>query len=182
MMRLGHLGLRSRLHFSTRMTSQVVRPPLPPFNLADAEQKVRMAEDAWNSRDPEKVSLAYTEDCIWRNRDCFFQGRDAIVRFLREKWEKETEYRLIKELFAFEGHRIAVCFQYEFKDADTGSWYRAYGNENWDFAENGQMKRRQATRPSKYARVDRRFTWDLGPRPSDFPGLTDLDDQFGMLL
>ncbi|CAL1148544.1 unnamed protein product [Cladocopium goreaui] len=139
-----------------------------------------MAEDAWNTRDPEKVSLAYTEDCIWRNRDTFFQGREAIVRFLREKWDKETEYRLVKELFAFEGNRIAVCFQYEFKDATTGSWYRAYGNENWDFAENGQMKRRQASINNvAILEGERRFFWALGPRPSDFPGLTELEKQFG---
>lgn len=126
--------------------------------------------------------MAYTEDCIWRNRDTFFQGREAIVRFLREKWDKETEYRLIKELFAFEGNRIAVCFQYEFKDATTGSWYRAYGNENWDFAENGQMKRRQASINNvAILEGERRFFWALGPRPSDFPGLTELEKQFGCL-
>eukprot|EP00435_Cladocopium_sp_Y103_P050508 s236_g15.t1 len=163
--------------------SQLVRPPLPPYtNVADAVKKVQIAEDAWNSRDPEKVSLGYTEDCIWRNRDTFFQGREAIVRFLREKWEKETEYRLIKELFAFEGNRIAVCFQYEFKDATTGSWYRAYGNENWDFAENGQMMRRQASINNRaILEGERRFFWALGPRPSDFPGLTELEKQFGCL-
>ena len=174
---------RWRLPHATRWMSQVLRPPLPPFGLAEAEQKVRMAEDAWNSRDPEKVSLAYTEDCIWRNRDSFFQGREAIVRFLQKKWEKETEYRLIKELFAFEGHQIGVCFQYEFKDALDGSWYRAYGNENWDFAENGQMKRRQASINNvRIAEADRRFTWDLGARPLDFPGLKELEGKFGMLI
>ncbi|CAE7804979.1 bcas2 [Symbiodinium necroappetens] len=130
---------------SARAAAQLQRPPLPPFSREDAIKKVRMAENAWNTRDPETVSLAYTEDCVWRNRDAFFQGREAIVNFLRQKWEKEQEYRLIKELFAFEGNRIGVCFQYEFKDASTGIWYRAYGNENWDFAANGLMCRRQAS-------------------------------------
>ncbi|CAJ1358204.1 unnamed protein product [Effrenium voratum] len=147
----GHPGgrktniLRVWLKLGLWLDSRLARPPVPPFNLADAVKKVRMAEDAWNTRNPEKVSLAYTQDSVWRNRDTFFQGRDAIVSFLTAKWEREQEYRLIKELFAFEGHRIAVRFQYEFRDAATGQWYRAYGNENWDFAENGLMRRRQAS-------------------------------------
>ncbi|CAE7811240.1 bcas2 [Symbiodinium sp. KB8] len=152
---------------SARAAAQLQRPPLPPFSREDAIKKVRMAENAWNTRDPETVSLAYTEDCVWRNRDAFFQGREAIVKFLRQKWEKEQEYRLIKELFAFEGNRIGVCFQYEFKDASTGIWYRAYGNENWDFAANGLMCRRQASiNDVQIKESDRRFTWpELGKRP-----------------
>lgn len=140
-----------------------------------------MAENAWNTRDPETVSLAYTEDCVWRNRDAFFQGREAIVNFLRQKWEKEQEYRLIKELFAFEGNRIGVCFQYEFKDASTGIWYRAYGNENWDFAANGLMCRRQASiNDVQIKESDRRFTWpELGKRPEDFPSLSALYEIHG---
>eukprot|EP00439_Symbiodinium_sp_Y106_P027634 s6369_g3.t1 len=159
---------------SARAAAQLQRPPLPPFSREDAIKKVRMAENAWNTRDPETVSLAYTEDCVWRNRDTFFQGREAIVKFLRQKWEKEQEYRLIKELFAFEGNRIGVCFQYEFKDASTGIWYRAYGNENWDFAADGLMCRRQASiNDVQIKESDRRFTWpELGKRPEDFPSLS----------
>mmetsp|Transcript_26156 Transcript_26156/g.49108 ORF Transcript_26156/g.49108 Transcript_26156/m.49108 type:complete len:184 (+) Transcript_26156:49-600(+) len=165
----------------TRAASQLQRPPLPPFSHEDALKKVRLAENAWNTRDPETVSLAYTEDCVWRNRSDFFQGRSAIVDFLRKKWEKEQEYRLIKELFAVEGNRIAVRFQYEFKDASTGLWFRAYGNENWDFAESGHMSRRQAAiNDYQIKESDRRFTWpELGPRPDDFPSLTELEEVHG---
>ena len=120
------------------------RPPLPPFTSETATQKVRLAEDTWNSRDPDKVSLAYTPDSRWRNRAEFLQGRDAIVQFLRRKWDRERDYRLIKELWAFTGNRIAVRFAYEWHD-DAGSWFRAYGNENWEFDDNGLMRHRFAS-------------------------------------
>jgi nuclear transport factor 2 (NTF2) superfamily protein len=150
------------------------RPPLPPFTLETAKQKARMAEDAWNSRDPERVSLAYTEDSRWRNRSEFFTGRPAIVAFLKRKWEKELDYRLIKELWAFHESRIAVRFQYEWHDAE-GQWYRAYGNEQWEFDENGLMRRREASINDVPIRAeDRKFLWPAGPRPADYPGLTEL--------
>jgi hypothetical protein len=150
------------------------RPPLPPFTLETAKQKARMAEDAWNSRDPERVSLAYTEDSLWRNRSEFFSGRPAIVAFLKRKWEKELDYRLIKELWAFHESRIAVRFQYEWRDAG-GEWYRAYGNELWEFDENGLMRRREASINDVPIRAeDRKFLWPAGPRPADHPGLTEL--------
>ncbi|MGY4433989.1 nuclear transport factor 2 (NTF2) superfamily protein [Bradyrhizobium sp. F1.13.1] len=120
------------------------RPPLPPFTRETAAQKARMAEDAWNSRDPVRVSLAYTEDSRWRNRSEMFQGREAIVAFLTRKWEKEHDYRLIKDLWAFDENRIAVRFQYEWHDA-SGQWYRSYGNEQWEFDEHGLMRRREAS-------------------------------------
>ena len=120
------------------------RPPLPPFDLNGAKQKARMAEDAWNSRDPNKVSLAYTVDCVWRNRSEFIQGRDAIVQFLTRKWAMELDYRLIKELWTYRDRRIAVRFAYEWHD-DSGNWYRSYGNENWEFADNGLMQCRIAS-------------------------------------
>jgi uncharacterized protein len=151
------------------------RPPLPPFTAETAAQKVRMAEDAWNSRDPERVSLAYTEDSRWRNRAEFFQGRDQIVAFLRRKWAREIDYRLIKELWAFHGNRIAVRFQYECHD-DSGNWYRSYGNEQWEFDENGLMRRREASINDVLIRPeDRKFHWSSpGPRPAEHPGLTEL--------
>jgi len=151
------------------------RPPLPPFTRETAAQKVRMAEDAWNSRDPVRVAGAYTEDSRWRNRAEFFQGREAIVEFLTRKWHRELDYRLIKELWAFDGNRIAVRFQYEYRD-DSGNWYRAYGNENWEFDENGLMAWRQASiNDFRIEEKDRKFTWEKdGPRPEDFPGLTGL--------
>ena len=152
----------------------MARPPLPPFTRETAIQKVRMAEDAWNSCDPERVSLAYTEDSQWRNRAEFFSGRAKIVEFLTRKWQRELDYRLIKELWAFHDNRIAVRFQYEYHD-DSGNWFRAYGNENWEFDENGLMRKRQASIndvPIKQA--DRKFIWPQGPRPKDFPGLTEL--------
>ena len=150
------------------------KPPLPPFDRAAATQKVRMAENAWNTQDPVKVSLAYTADSIWRNRSDFFQGREAIVEFLTRKWEKEQSYRLIKELWAFDDFRIAVRFQYEWQDHDD-NWYRAYGNENWEFDENGLMRWRQASiNDVAIAEQDRKFLWPQGPRPDDFPGLTEL--------
>lgn len=150
------------------------RPPLPPFSFETATQKVRMAEDAWNSRDPERVALAYTEDSRWRNRAEFFSGRAAIVEFLRRKWARELDYRLIKELWAFHQNRIAVRFQYEFHDG-SGNWFRAYGNEQWEFDENGLMRRREASINDVPIReADRKFRWPLGKRPTDHPGLTEL--------
>src|SRR5580704_14119905 len=146
------------------------RPPLPPFTLESARQKVRGAEDGWNSRDPERVSLAYSEDSVWRNRSEFPRGRPAIVAFLTRKWNRELDYRLIKELWAFGENRIAVRFAYEYHD-DSGNWFRAYGNENWEFDESGLMRRRHASindRPINEA--DRKFHWDRsGPRPTDHP-------------
>lgn len=148
------------------------RPPFPPFTEETARQKVRMAEDAWNSRDPVRVSLAYTEASTWRNRSEFFVGREAIVEFLTRKWAKEHDYRLIKDLWAFHGNRIAVRFQYEWHD-ESGAWFRSYGNEQWEFDELGLMKRREASIndvPIKSA--ERRFLWAApGPRPADVPGL-----------
>jgi nuclear transport factor 2 (NTF2) superfamily protein len=154
------------------MTSQ--RPPLPPFDMDTATQKVRMAEDAWNTRDPEKVSLAYTEDSRWRNRSEIFQGRESIVAFLRRKWDRELEYRLIKELWGFRENRMAVRFKYEWHD-DAGNWYRAHGNELWEFDDNGLMRRREASiNDVPIAETERRFFWDLGTRPADHPGLYEL--------
>ncbi|UYO45509.1 nuclear transport factor 2 family protein [Rhodopseudomonas palustris] len=148
------------------------RPPLPPFTRETAVQKVRMAEDAWNSRDPARVSLAYTLDSRWRNRAEFLQGRDAIVEFLTRKWAKEHEYRLIKDLWAFDGRFIAVRFQYEWRD-DSGLWYRSYGNEQWEFDDDGLMRRREASiNDVAISESDRRFHWPApGPRPDDVPGL-----------
>lgn len=150
------------------------RPPFPPFTAETAAQKARMAEDAWNSRDPEKVSLAYTEDSAWRNRAEFFSGRPAIVEFLKRKWAREIEYRLIKEVWAFAGDRIAVRFAYEWRD-DSGSWFRSYGNENWEFDEHGLMRRRVASiNDQPITEADRKFRWPAGRRPDDHPGLSDL--------
>ena len=149
------------------------RPPFPPFTRETAAKKARGAEDAWNSKDPVKVSLAYTEDSQWRNRSEFFTGRAAIVEFLTRKWAKEQSYKLIKEVWAFEGNHIAARFCYEYVDA--GQWYRAYGNEQWEFAENGLMQRRQASiNDVAIEAADRKFTWDGDRRPDDFPGLTEL--------
>jgi uncharacterized protein len=150
------------------------RPPLPPFTRETAVQKVRLAEDAWNTRDPERVSLAYTIDSSWRNRAEFFSGREAIVQFLRRKWAKELDYRLIKELWAFYGDRIAVRFAYEWHD-DSGSWFRSYGNENWEFDERGLMRRRLASINDVPIKLgERKYQWPLGRRPDDHPGLSDL--------
>ena len=150
------------------------RPPLPPFNAETAAQKVRLAEDGWNSRDPEKVSLAYTENSRWRNRAEFVTGRPGIVAFLTRKWAKELDYRLIKELWAFEGNRIAVRYAYEWHD-DSGNWFRSYGNENWEFDENGLMDRRFACiNDLPIEEHDRKFRWPLGRRPDDHPGLSEL--------
>jgi nuclear transport factor 2 (NTF2) superfamily protein len=150
------------------------RPPFPPFNLETATQKVRMAEDAWNTRDPERVALAYTEDSRWRNRAEFFSGRALIVEFLRRKWARELDYRLIKELWGFRENRMAVRFKYEFHD-DSGNWFRAHGNELWEFDENGLMRRREASiNEAPIRESDRKFQWPLGKRPVDHPGLTEL--------
>ncbi len=150
------------------------RPPLPPFTRETAQQKARMAEDAWNSRDPERVAGAYTLDSAWRNRSEFFVGRPAIVEFLTRKWANEFDYRLIKEVWAWADNRIAVRFQYEWHDA-TGVWWRSYGNEQWEFDEHGLMRRREASiNDVAIAFAERRFTWTApGPRPADEPGLTE---------
>ena len=151
------------------------RPPLPPFTEDSAKEKVRLAEDGWNSRDPAKVALAYTPDSRWRNRVEFPLGRAEIEAFLTRKWTRELEYRLIKELWAFAGNRIAVRYAYEYRD-DSGAWFRAYGNENWDFAEDGLMAHRHASINENPIREDeRKFHWPLGRRPHDQPGLSDLD-------
>ncbi len=152
----------------------LARPPLPPFTRESAEEKARLAEDAWNTRDPEKVSLAYSIDSHWRNRSEFVVGRAEIVSFLSRKWVRELEYRLIKELWAFDGNRIAVRFAYEWRD-DSGNWYRSYGNENWEFDADGLMRFRHASindLPLKES--DRKFHWPLGRRPSGHPGLSQL--------
>jgi len=150
------------------------RPPLPPFTLETAIQKVRMAEDGWNSRDPVRVSLAYTEDSRWRNRSEFLNGREEIVAFLTRKWANELEYRLIKEIWAFGGNRIAVRFAYEYHN-EAGNWFRAYGNENWEFDENGLMQTRHASiNDLAIAESERKYHWPLGTRPLDHPGLSDL--------
>jgi nuclear transport factor 2 (NTF2) superfamily protein len=146
----------------------------PPFTEETAIRKARMAEDAWNSRDPGRVALAYTEDSRWRNRDEFFQGRPAIIAFLERKWQKELEYRLIKEIWAFGTNRIAVRFQYEWRNA-ADHWFRAHGNEQWEFDERGLMRRREASINDVPIKAgDRKFLWPQGPRPADAPGLTDL--------
>tara|TARA_Y100001935_G_C17130006_1_gene420115 strand:- start:92 stop:559 length:468 start_codon:yes stop_codon:yes gene_type:complete len=151
------------------------KPPLPPFSVETATKKVRMAEDAWNSRDPDKVSLVYTEDTIWRNRSEFPKGREGVKEFLTAKWARELEYRLIKELWATDGNRIAVRFAYECHDKD-GNWYRSYGNENWEFNEHGLMMRRFASiNDLKINENDRKFFWPLGRRPDDHPSLSDLN-------
>lgn len=150
------------------------RPPLPPFTTQTAIEKVRLAENGWNGRDPAKVALAYTPDSEWRNRAEFLRGRDAIEAFLKRKWARELDYRLIKELWTFAGNRIAVRFAYEFHD-DSGTWFRAYGNENWEFDADGLMRRRIASiNEHPIADADRKFHWPLGRRPDDHPGLGAL--------
>ena len=150
------------------------RPPLPPFTYETAIEKVRRAEDAWNTRDPEKVSLAYTVDSRWRNRAEFIQGREAIVAFLKRKWVRELEYRLIKELWAFAGNRIAVRFAYEWHD-DSGNWFRSYGNENWEFDDQGLMRLRMASiNDLPIAETERKYRWELGRRPDAHAGLSEL--------
>jgi hypothetical protein len=150
------------------------RPPLPPFTRDTAAQKVRMAEDGWNGRDPRRVALAYTLDSRWRNRAEFPVGRQQIIGFLTRKWARELDYRLIKELWAFEGDRIAVRFAYEWHD-DAGNWYRSYGNENWEFDEQGLMQRRYASiNDLPIPESERKYHWPLGRRPDDHPGLSEL--------
>ena len=151
------------------------RAPLPPFTMESAIQKVRMAEDAWNTRDPEHVSLAYSADSQWRNRSEFLTGRDAIVQFLTRKWEQELDYRLIKDLWAWHDNRIAVRFAYEWHDHE-GRWFRSYGNENWEFDRNGLMRRRIASiNDLAISEQDRKYRWPIGPRPDDHPGLSELE-------
>lgn len=154
--------------------AEAPRPPLPPFTRESAMQKVRLAEDAWNSRDPQRVALAYTADSRWRNRAEFPVGRDQIVQFLMRKWARELDYRLIKEVWAFTENRIAVRFAYEWHD-DAGNWYRSYGNENWEFDDKGYMRTRFASiNDLPIAEADRKFRWPQGRRPDDHPGLSDL--------
>ncbi|MGF1604735.1 MAG: DUF1348 family protein [Rhodothalassiaceae bacterium] len=152
----------------------MTRPPLPPFDDASAAQKTRLAEDGWNSRNPEAVAQAYAIDCRWRNRAEFITGRDQIIAFLTRKWARELAYRLIKEVWTYNGHRIAVRFAYEYRD-DSGHWFRAYGNENWEFGADGLMRRRIASiNEHPIAETERKFHWPLGRRPDDHPGLSDL--------
>ncbi len=156
------------------MDKEEARPPFPPFADETASIKVRAAEDAWNSRDPDRVSLAYSTDSIWRNRSEFLSGRESIVEFLTRKWSRELDYRLAKELWAFRGNRIAVRFAYEWHD-DSGHWFRSYGNENWEFAESGLMMRRIASINDLPIREEeRKYRWPPGRRPDDHPGLSDL--------
>ena len=151
-----------------------IRPPIPPFTAETAALKARAAEDAWNSRDPARVALAYTPDSWWRNRAEFFSGRDAIAAFLARKWARELDYRLIKEVWAFHENRIAVRFAYEWRD-DSGHWYRSHGNEQWEFDQAGLMRRREASINDAPIREDeRKFHWPAGARPKDHPGLSDL--------
>lgn len=156
------------------MADNEARPPFPPFTRETAIQKVRMAEDGWNSRDPARVALAYTVDSRWRNRAEFPRGRDQIVEFLTRKWQRELDYRLIKELWAFTENRIAVRFAYEWRD-DSGNWFRSYGNENWAFDAQGLMAERHASiNDSRITAGERLFLWPQGRRPDDHPGLSDL--------
>lgn len=152
----------------------MARPPLPPFTAETAAQKARMAEDAWNSRDPARVAQAYTEQSQWRNRAEFFAGRDLIEQFLARKWQRELDYRLIKEVWAFTGNRIAVRFAYEWHD-DSGQWYRSHGNEQWQFDAEGLMERREASiNDVRITEAERKFKWPPGRRPDDHPGLSEL--------
>ena len=152
----------------------MARPPLPPFTAETAAQKARMAEDAWNSRDPARVAQAYTEQSQWRNRAEFFAGRDLIEQFLARKWQRELDYRLIKEVWAFTDNRIAVRFAYEWHD-DSGQWYRSHGNEQWEFDAEGLMQRREASiNDVRIAEAERKFRWPLGRRPDEHPGLSEL--------
>lgn len=156
------------------MTVSPSRPPAPPFTAETAAQKVRLAEDGWNGRDPERVALAYTPDSQWRNRAEFLHGRPAIIAFLSRKWQRELDYRLIKGLWAYDGNRIAVRFTYEWHD-DSGNWFRAFGNENWEFDDDGLMRRRIASiNDLPITASERRFHWPLGRRPDDHPGLDQL--------
>ncbi|HQZ04306.1 MAG TPA: nuclear transport factor 2 family protein [Burkholderiaceae bacterium] len=155
-------------------STEMPRPPLPPFTFETAAQKVRMAEDGWNSRDPQRVSLAYTPESRWRNRCEFPRGRAQIVALLARKWTRELDYRLVKELWVFDGYRIAVRFAYEWHD-DAGNWFRSHGNENWEFDADGYMAVRHASiNDQPIAATDRKFHWPLGRRPDDHPGLSDM--------
>ncbi|GBL05319.1 nuclear transport factor 2 family protein [Glaciecola sp. KUL10] len=152
----------------------MTRPPLPPFNKASAMEKIRLAEDGWNSRDPKRVALAYTENCSWRNRAEFVQGREEIEALLTRKWTRELDYRLVKELWAYTENRIAVRFAYEYHD-DSGQWFRAYGNENWEFDGDGLMQRRIASiNEHPILDKERKFKWPLGRRPDETPSLSEL--------
>jgi len=165
----------SKVLVKERDNAMTTRPPFPPFTRDTAIQKVRLAEDGWNSRDPEKVALAYSLDSRWRNRSEFVNGRQAIIAFLGRKWTKELDYRLIKELWAFTDNRIAVRFAYEWHD-DSGNCYRSYGNENWEFNDDGLMRLRFASiNDFPIKESDRKYFWPLGRRPDDHPGLSDLD-------
>jgi len=156
------------------MSPSQSRPPLPPFTAESAARKVRLAEDGWNSREPEKVALGYTEDSQWRNRAEFVTGRSQIIAFLARKWAKELDYRLIKEVWAFGGNRIAVRYAYEWHD-DSGNWFRSHGNENWEFGADGLMQRRHASiNDLSIEESERKFHWPLGRRPDDHPGLSEL--------
>ena len=159
---------------SASSTSSESRPPLPPFTEETAKQKVQAAEDAWNTRDPERVSLAYTSDTVWRNRSVFLNGREEVRSFLEGKWDRELDYRLRKTLWSFTGNRISVTFEYEYHD-EAGQWFRAYGNENWEFDDDGLMRRREAS-INDYAieESERTFHWPPGPRPVGDPGLKEL--------
>ena len=156
-------------------TSEEARPPLPPFTKESAIRKIRMAEDGWNSRNPDKVKMAYTTDTVWRNRSTFLKGRDEVAKFLTGKWDRELDYRLIKELWAYNDNRIAVRYCYEYHNAE-GEWFRAHGNENWEFDENGLMKNRHASiNDVPIEEKDRKFFWPHdSPRPLDHPGLSEL--------
>ncbi len=156
-------------------TPEDPRPPFPPFTEETAVQKVRMAEDAWNTRDPERVALAYTPDSVWRNRAEFLHGREQIVEFLKRKWARELDYRLIKELWAFTDNRIAVRFAYEWHD-DSGNWFRSYGNENWEFDEKGFMRRRVASiNDLGISEEERKYRWELGKRPEGIAELSEME-------
>jgi nuclear transport factor 2 (NTF2) superfamily protein len=156
------------------LSQDQLRPPVPPFDRDMAIEKVRLAEDAWNSRDPERIALAYTEDSHWRNRADFIHGRRDIVKFLTRKWVRELEYRLIKELWAFSGERIAVRFAYEWHDY-SGQWFRSYGNENWEFNDKGLMQHRIASiNDLVISESERKFHWPVGRRPDEHPGLSNL--------
>ena len=154
--------------------NEEIRKPLPPFDLQSAKQKVKMAENGWNGKDSKKISLAYTIDSNWRNRDLFINGRDEIIEFLDDKFKKELDYKLCKELWAYTENKIAVRFAYEWQD-ENGQWYRSYGNENWEFSENGQMKSRFASiNDLKISEKERKLTWEGDTRPDDFPTLSQL--------
>ena len=170
----GEAVSRGELKLASMSNTEPPRPPLPPFDAESATQKVRMAEDAWNTREPQRVAMAYTRDSVWRNRAEFLAGREAIEQFLIRKWSKELDYRLIKELWAFHDNRIAVRFAYEWHD-DSGNWFRSYGNENWEFDPLGYMRRRIASiNDLPIAERARKYRWPLGRRPDDHPGLSDL--------